>query len=332
MAAKPGHGLSQLGDRVVRLQHGSVPRCPARGQPHPGDALLRCLDQVEPAPADRGAEPADLANRLGDALEQLGVVVHQPASAPTPARLLVGGEREHHVARPPPLPQPLPDDGQDHRVHILHVDRAAPPDAAILGLPGERVHPPVGRIRGDHVEMTVDEQAGPRPVLALDPDHDAGAFRVRLEHGGLQPNLGEQLRDALGRRALPGPEWSPGLVVSILISSLARAATSSCAVGPPESPTGAFSVIPPSSHHVLRPRPPRPGPPAAPSPAPSAAVARRRPRRWPGAVRCGAPAPPGQSPVAVTARICYRDAASPASAVARTRPGGGIGRRASLRC
>jgi len=47
----------------------------------------------------------------------------------------------------------------------------------------------------------------------------------------------------------PGPEWSPGLVVSILIRSLAMTATSSCAVGP-DGLLSALSVIPTSSHHV----------------------------------------------------------------------------------
>jgi hypothetical protein len=204
MAPDPGHRLGQLGDRVVRLQHGSVSRCPARGQPYPGDALLGGLDQVEPAPADRGAEPADLADRLRHALEQLGVVVHQPARAPLPARLLVGEEREHHVARrASALPQPLPDHREHHRVHVLHVHGAAAPDASVSDLAGERVHTPVRRIRGDHVEMTVDQQAGPTRVLALDPDHDTGALRMGLEHGGHQAHLAEQLRYTLGRRALP---------------------------------------------------------------------------------------------------------------------------------
>ena len=66
----PRHGLGQLGDRVVGLQHRAVPGGPARGQPQPGHALLRRLDQVEALAADRDAEPADLTDRLGDALEQ----------------------------------------------------------------------------------------------------------------------------------------------------------------------------------------------------------------------------------------------------------------------
>src|SRR5262249_8223848 len=79
----PGHGLGQLGDGVVRLQHRTVPSGAARDEPKPGHALLRGLDQVEAAPADRCAEPPDLAPR-----------------PPTPARA--------HVHTPPPPPPPPP--------------------------------------------------------------------------------------------------------------------------------------------------------------------------------------------------------------------------------
>ena len=322
MPPDPGHGLGQFGDRVVGLQHRPVPGRPARGEPDPGHALLRGLDQVEAAPADRGAEPADLADRLGDAVEQFRVVVHQPAGAPGPARLLVGDERQHHVARrAAALPQALPDHREHHRVHVLHVHRAAAPDAPVLGIAGERVHPPVARIRGDHVQMAVDEQGGPRLILALDPGHDAGAFRVRLQHDRLQADLGEQFRDVLGGRALPGagvvarirgvdPDQVAGDGGDLILRGRAGRAA------------GSSWVIPTSSHRA-------PG---------DGSRAARLPSPWPPACRGGA-APsawptwsPAQSPVAAAARICYRDAASPASAVARTRPGGGIGRRASLRC
>jgi hypothetical protein len=91
----------------------------------------------------------------------------------------------------------------------------------------------------------------------------------------------------------PGPEWSPGLVVSILIRSLQRAATSSCAVASPEA---GIWVTRPSSHPVpaTRAREAPPGRPAA---------------GWPdaGPGHMFAFARPGQ--------ICYRDAASQRSAV-----------------
>ncbi len=121
---------------------------PALGrQPHPGDALLGRLDEIEPARVvDGDAEPADLADRLGAPLEQLRVLVDQPVRAVRAAGLLVGDERQHDVPRrAAALAEPLPDDREDHRVHVLHVDRAAPPDAAVGDLPAERVVGPVAR-------------------------------------------------------------------------------------------------------------------------------------------------------------------------------------------
>ena len=74
---------------------------PAAGpQPHPGDALLGGLDQVDaPVLAQRQREAADLPDRLGAPLEQVGPVLDQPLRPVRAARLLVGDEREHDVAR-----------------------------------------------------------------------------------------------------------------------------------------------------------------------------------------------------------------------------------------
>ena len=78
------------------------------------------------------------------------------------ARLLVGQERQHDVTRRlAAFAQPLAHDRQHHRVHVLHVDRAAAPHAAVGDLAGQRVHPPVGRVGGDDVEVAVDQQRGP---------------------------------------------------------------------------------------------------------------------------------------------------------------------------
>ena len=55
--------------------------------------------EVEPQVVrDRQREAADLADRLGAALEQLRVVVDQPVRAVAAAGLLVGEEGEHDVA------------------------------------------------------------------------------------------------------------------------------------------------------------------------------------------------------------------------------------------
>ena len=104
--ADPGHGLGQPGDRVVVVDLGAVPGAAVGDQPQPVDALLGGLQEVE---AHRVAgravhsdgEPADLADGLGDAVEQVAAVLHQPVAALDPAGLLVGEEGEDQVARRP---------------------------------------------------------------------------------------------------------------------------------------------------------------------------------------------------------------------------------------
>src|SRR3712207_6851951 len=50
---------------------------------------------------------------------------------------------------------PGADQLQDHGVHVLHVHRAAAPDVAFSLLAGELVDAPLGRIRGDAVQVPV---------------------------------------------------------------------------------------------------------------------------------------------------------------------------------
>ena len=212
VTADPGHGLGQLGDRVVRVHHGPVPGGALGGQAQPRDPPLRGLHQVESAPADRDAVPADLTDRLGDTLEQARVLVHQPVRAPPAARLLVRGEHEQHITRrPPTLPQPLADDRQDHGVHVLHVHRAAAPDAAVGDLAGERIVPPVGRVGRHDVKVTVDQQGWPGRVLPRDPRCHGGTLWMRLQDQRLEPGIGQDPRDVFGRLAFPRPRMITGV-------------------------------------------------------------------------------------------------------------------------
>ncbi|CAK7282174.1 hypothetical protein SGPA1_20140 [Streptomyces misionensis JCM 4497] len=205
--ADPGDGLGQLGDGVVPVDHGAVPGGAGHGELHPVHALLGRLDQIEPPLLVHGeGEAADLADRLGDALEQLGVVVDQVPGAVGAARLLVGEEGDHDVPRgPPPAAQPVAHDGEGHGVHVLHVDRPASPHAPVGDLPGEGVVGPVVGVGRHHVQVAVDQQGGPGRVLPRDAGHGGGAARVRLVDLGLQADLGELLGDPLGGLALAGP-------------------------------------------------------------------------------------------------------------------------------
>ena len=165
-----------------------------------------------------------------------------------PPGLLVGGEREHDVAGGlAALAQPLADDGQHHRVHVLHVDRAAAPDAAVGDLAGERVVPPVGGVGGHDVEVAVDEQGGP----GRGPGPRSGrprwcAWDATRGPSARGPTSASSPATCSAASRSPGPEWSPGLVVSILIRSRQMPTTSSCAVT-------WFAVTPLSSHSGLSP-------------------------------------------------------------------------------
>ena len=101
----------------------------------------------------------------------------------------------HHVAHR----------GERHGVHVLHVHRAATPQAAVLDLTRERVELPVGRVGRHDVEVTVHQQCGPARVGALDAGDDARAARLRLEDRALETDLGQLLGDVLRGRAFVPP-------------------------------------------------------------------------------------------------------------------------------
>ena len=177
----------------------------AGGQPHPGQALLGGLHEVEAqVVADGDAEAADLADRLGAVLEQVGVLVDEPAGAELAAGLLVGDVGQHDVARRLHAGAgPVAHQRQDHGVHVLHVDRAPAPDVAVALLAGERVDAPLGRVGGDDVQVPVHQQGGPAAVGALDAGDQAGPARLGLADLGLDADVGELAGDPLGGGPLP---------------------------------------------------------------------------------------------------------------------------------
>ena len=63
---------------------------------------------------------------------------------------------------------------------------------------------PVRGVGRHHVEVAVDEQRGPPAVLAGNARDHAGALGARLEDGGLDADVGEELGNALGGMALAG--------------------------------------------------------------------------------------------------------------------------------
>src|SRR5262249_4237766 len=115
------------------------------------------------------------------------------------------GEAEHQVPGRAYAPAaPVTYHREQHRVEVLHGDRAAPPYVPVPDLTGERVHRPLVRVRRYHVEGPVYQQRPPGRVGAFEPGHHAGPTGLRLEDPRFQADLGELARDVLGGDPLPG--------------------------------------------------------------------------------------------------------------------------------
>ena len=98
MVTDPGDRVGQPSDRVVGVDLGAVTGAAVRHQAQPGDALLGGLHQIRPAAGQVDREPPHLADRLGDAVQQVGVVTDDVPGPVLAATLLVGGEGEDEVA------------------------------------------------------------------------------------------------------------------------------------------------------------------------------------------------------------------------------------------
>ena len=211
MPADPRHRRAQPRHRVLRVRLGPVAR-PAPGrQPQPRGAPLRRGDGVQPLPGARvEGEGPRFPDRLGAALEQLRMPLDEPLRPELGRVLLVRGEREHDVPpRADPVAGPLADHREQHRVRVLHVHRAAPPQHAVADLAGERGHAPGRRVRGHHVEVPVHQQRRRAGVAAADPRHHVRAPGRRLQQRRLHPRLGQPGRHVLRRRALPSVPAAP---------------------------------------------------------------------------------------------------------------------------
>ena len=231
--AEPGDGLAEPGDGVVVVHERAVAGLAAGGEPHPGQALLGGLHEVEAqVVADGDAEAADLADRLGAALEQVGVLVDQPAGAELAAGLLVGDVGQHDVARRLDAGAgPVADQRQDHGVHVLHVDRAAAPDVAVALLAGERVDAPLGRIGGDDVEVAVHEQrrAARRSAPAMRATRLARPGSDSWISDSMPTSASLQATHSAAARSPALVAVSPVFVVSMRMRSESSSATSSWA-------------------------------------------------------------------------------------------------------
>ena len=173
----PRDRLGQADDRVLVVGDRAVPGAAVGAQPQPGDALLGGLQQVGAgrlavAVGDGDAVAADLADRLGHARRTPRGGRRPPSGCPGRRR----PPRRRRTRTPGRAAARVPVRArwrtarQHHRVHVLHVDRAAAPDAPVALLPGERVDRPVGGVGRHDVEVAVHAQRrrgrGRRPRCA----------------------------------------------------------------------------------------------------------------------------------------------------------------------
>ena len=223
----PRDRLGEVDDRVVARRDRAVTGRPPGPQVEPGDPLLRRLEQVGPAGLplrvlDGDAVPTDLADRLGDALEDLGVLPDEELAAEHSPGLLVGEEDEEQVPRRDRAgPREVAHAREHHRDHVLHVDRAAAPETAIGLHPGEGGMRPVLGMGGNDVEVTVDAQRAPLAVCSGDADGDGRAPLLRLEDLRVETDLAQLADDVVRRLALPRTVLAGAVVARVDLQQLA---------------------------------------------------------------------------------------------------------------
>lgn len=210
MGVDPGDGLREADDRVLVVGDRAVTGAAVRGQAQPEDALLGGLEEIgttlPTARAQGDAVSADLADRLGHAVEDLGVMRYDPVRALDATGLLVGEEADDEIARRCRSgAREFADGREDHRVHPLHVDRSAAPDHPVAQLAGEGIDAPVTGVRGDHVEVPVDAQRGAGPVGPGNAGEDIGATGLGLHDDRLQADLAQLRHHVVGRVRLTRP-------------------------------------------------------------------------------------------------------------------------------
>ena len=203
-ASEGSDGLGQARDGVVGVQTRTMTGTPPGDQAEPDQGFLADLQQIRPAVIDRDGVTADLADRLGRAREPLGTLGDDELGALDTAVLFIGEEGDDYVPlRLFPRAHEVGDRGQDHGIHVLHIDRPPAPEHPVAHLTREGIDAPSLGWSGHDIEVPVQDQGGLRRVSAGDPRVDVGAFRDGLEKVDRQPE-GFQIRaDILRGLALP---------------------------------------------------------------------------------------------------------------------------------
>src|SRR2546422_4279596 len=149
---EPGH-------RAVAVDHGAVAARAADGRFQPADLLLAELDRIEALPCDDLGDTSGLAERVADALEELGVFLDEELRTEIASVLLVAEHDENHVAGKLQLSLSRAYEGRDeHRDRAFHVDGAATPDLPVDEISSEWRSLPLLAGSRDHVDVALQQE------------------------------------------------------------------------------------------------------------------------------------------------------------------------------
>ena len=167
------------------MHQGTVASRSASDGLHPAALLFGHLHHVELAAPVGLAEPAELSHCIARALKQLGMGVHQPLRSRVSAGLLVGDQRQDHVARQAGILQVGAHVGVHHHGDAaLHIQRAPTPYVAVLQPAFKRWYVPGLCRRGHHVDVSVHQQGRRVPASFQATDHVDAVGVVAHQLGG----------------------------------------------------------------------------------------------------------------------------------------------------
>jgi hypothetical protein len=193
--------LPELAHSSAADRQRAVTGRPADRCARPADLLLGHHDRVEATAGKRHREPAELADRVADVLEELGMLVDEVAGPLVAARLLVGQDTEDHVAGRQHAAGLGPHEGREHhRDAALHVQRSASPHVAVVQLAGKRLVAPIAAGRHD-IDVSLQEQRSGHAPSGKAGDQ-VGAGRIASEDPDLASEILQQPADPVHAFAL----------------------------------------------------------------------------------------------------------------------------------
>src|SRR6218665_1151110 len=121
-----------------------------------------------------------------------GMIVNEPVRPEHAARFFVREKGDDEIAlRLRSGAEDVPQCGQNHRIHVFHVDRTTAPQHAILDGASKRVNAPLGCLSRHDIQMPVHNERGLRAVASGYPDSEARSTRIGLEEAWSQSQPGQ---------------------------------------------------------------------------------------------------------------------------------------------